>query len=116
MIRPVRSISAPRAGVVEFVLAFLMLTFLSGRLAVAMPWGTGASRLRLRGGCSATQLSEGAEEHVLPGIPTQDSVNQLPAGTHDLTRDPYERIHKGLELHPQHDRLFVPMLPHGQRA
>src|SRR5205823_13824972 len=82
-------------------------TFWSGdRL---MPWWTGASGLRLQLLDSATQLSEGAEEGPLPGVPTQDAINQAAATLNNLTGAAQECVDERLELHAQHRLLFLLM-------
>src|SRR4051812_33920992 len=83
---------SPRPGASCFFLSSAIPTALPGPLAIAMPWGTGASRLRLLPRRSATQLRERAEEHALPGTPAQEPIEQTPTRTHDLARQRHQRV------------------------
>ena len=55
------------------------------------------------------QLSERAEEGPLPGIPTQQAIDQASAGAHDLTGQAQKRIHECLELRAEDRLLFFLM-------
>src|SRR5262245_60108515 len=90
----VRSIPASVAGDRNNELGRFTVTSCAGPLAVAQPRRTGASRLRLRLLGLATQLFEGAEENVLPWVPTQQPIDDAAARAHDLARHPHERVEK----------------------
>src|SRR6185369_4128601 len=84
----VRSIPMSVAGDRNVKLGRFTFSSRSGPLAVAQPRRTGASRLRRRFWCSTTQLFKRPEENVLPGIPTQQPVDDAAARAHDLARHP----------------------------
>src|SRR5258708_11947885 len=56
---------------------------------------------------SAAQLRERAEECSLPGIPTQEPVDQPSAGANNLARQAQKRVEEGLEFHAQDGLLFL---------
>ena len=100
--------SAPlREG--DFGFRSAMLTSLSGLLASRCRGGPERPDSGFIVLHSATQLGDRAEEGPLPGIPTQDAIEQASAGVHDLTRHTHKRVEEGLELHAQDRLLFLLM-------
>src|SRR5689334_8635578 len=87
-----------------------MSTSLAGPRATALPWGTGASGLRLLPRRSATQLRERAEKHAPPGTPAQEPIEQTPTRAHDLARQGDQGVDNGPERHRQWRRLVLPVL------
>ena len=63
---------------------------------------------------SATQrlakLIEQAEEHMLPGIPRQQPIDDPPSRREDLRRNPHHRLPKRAEVHPQQFPFLLPTL------
>src|SRR5205823_6031696 len=106
---PVRRSAWPRCRGRCFELKSTIITSLSDRLALALPWGTGASGLRLRDVSSTTQLRDRAEEQRLPWVPIQHAINQSPARAHDLARHLQKRVQERLEFHAQHRGLVAAM-------
>src|SRR5512135_2575207 len=67
-----------------------------------MPLLTGTSRSRLRFFvASAPQRVHHPQEHSLPLVPRQQSVDQPTSALDDLARHQNDRVDESLELHPQ---------------
>jgi hypothetical protein len=60
-------------------------------------------------------LSQDAEEHFIPWIPTQHAVEQTSACADELTGHDHEVVDKGFELHAQH-RVLVLLVTLGSTA
>src|SRR3954464_8296154 len=74
------------------------------------PSGTGTSRSRLRvHDLSAPQRMNHSQEHSLPLVPRQQSVQQAVTSLNDLARHQDDRVHERLELHPQQSTLLTAM-------
>src|SRR5438270_9125836 len=75
-----------------------------------MPARTGTSRSRLRYlFSSAAKRVDHPQEHTLPLVPRQESIQQAMAAPDDLAGHQDDRVHEPLELHPQQTTLLLTM-------
>src|SRR5471030_278911 len=86
-----------------------MLTSFSGLLADRRRGGPEHPDSGFNSFGSGPQLRERAEEGSLPGIPTQEPIDQPTAGADNLTRQSQEGVDEGLEFHAQEGLLFAPV-------